>query len=99
MDTLVAMARNAEETRTLLRDKVTLMERLTWDELDAYGEHVEEVTLSTGERLRLRSTTYWDMEPWQSDLHIAAKAIPVARRFWRKSYREHTIRGGELLPR
>jgi hypothetical protein len=89
----------AEEARTLLRDKIALMERLTWDELDAYGEQLEEVTLSTGTRLRVRSTTYWDMEPWQSDLHIVAEATPVAGRIRRvRPYREHTIRGGEQLP-
>jgi hypothetical protein len=84
----------------VLRDKVTSIERLTWHELDAYGEQDEKVALTTGEPLRIRSTTYWDMEPWESDLHIAVKGIPVGWRLRRfLPYREHTIRPGERLPR
>ena len=75
------------------------MEQLTWDELDAYGEQVEEVTLATGTRWRVSTKTYWDMEPWQSDLHIAADASPAGRRLRFRSHHVHTIRGGEQLTR
>jgi len=76
------------------------MERLTWKELDAYGEQTETVTLASGTRLRVRTKTYWDMGPWESDLHIVAEAGPRARRIGRAwPYREHRVRPGEELPR
>jgi hypothetical protein len=92
--------RAADEARALIRLKVEEIRALTWEELDTYGERVEEVVSSSGRRLRLKSSTFWDTEEWASGIYIVAKAYPVTgwRRWW--PYREVTTRGGpdDLVP-
>ena len=90
----------AEELQEVLRQRVTDMDRLSWDELDAYGERVEEITLPSGQEIRVRTKAFWDMEPWQSDMHIVAQGARLARRVGRAwPYREHRLKRGEDLPR
>ncbi len=88
----------AEGGRALAEAKVAEIEALTWEELDSYGEQVEQVTLPSGEVFRVKSHAFWDMDDWESDLHISVTVYAARglRRFF--PYRARGFRGGETLP-
>jgi hypothetical protein len=89
----------ADDAREILRREVGVMEQLSWDELDGYEDRTTEISSDSGRTFRVRTMTYCDMDPWQSDRWMVAEAHSLGRRTHRKwSYREDTIRGGEELP-
>jgi hypothetical protein len=57
---------------------------LSWEELDAYGQQVEEVVTATGQRFRVTSQAFWDMEEWDSTMYVIVKVYPARgwRRLW-----------------
>jgi len=88
------------EGRELARAKAKALAVLSWEELDAYGQRVEEVVAPSGRRFRLTANVFWDMEPWVSGINIIVKAAPMRgwRRFW--SQKAVETRGGpdDLVP-
>jgi len=99
-DVASAQWRPRNRTTPAAFDEATAaMEMLSWEALDAFEEAVDEVCAASGRRFRVRRTTYWDMEPWASDLWIVVEARPIDRSTKRKRpYRKRTIRRGERLP-
>lgn len=87
------------EATRLARAKLRELESLSWDELDAYVERVEETPSESGRRFRVKSYTFWDMEPWESDMYVKVKVYAPRglRRLW--PYTVVGGRGGEELPR
>jgi hypothetical protein len=95
------MARDIpNEGRTLAGAKADAVAALSWDELDAYDQPVEEVVGPSGERYRLSTNVFWDMEPWASGMYVIVKASPMRgwRRYW--PFKAVEIRGGpdDLVP-
>jgi hypothetical protein len=66
------------EIRSLIQERVRSLAALSWQELDRYGERTEDVTTTSGIRLRLISCAYWDMEAWASGMELCVKAYPSA---------------------
>jgi hypothetical protein len=88
-----------EDARGVLDEATATMEQLDWEALDGFEETVHEVSAASGRRFRLRRLTYWDMEPWASDLWIVVEARPIDGSTGReRPYRKRTIRPGEQLP-
>jgi hypothetical protein len=65
----------ATEGQALADAKADEIARLSWNELDAYGERTEQSTAPSGRVFRVSSRAYWDMEPWASGIEISVKAI------------------------
>jgi hypothetical protein len=88
---------HTSEARSLARSIADRLEAMSWEELADYGERVEHVEGESGMRYRVRSLVFWDMEPWESDLHIS---VSVRQRGWNRllRVREHRSRFGEGLP-
>jgi hypothetical protein len=84
----------AAEGRALADAKADEVARLSWEELDTYGERTEQSTAPSGRVFRISSRAYWDMEPWASGIEIIVKVSPPSgvRRFWR--YKARRTRGG-----
>lgn len=88
------------ETLRLLGARVDALARLSWEELDAYGEREEWMACPSGRRLRVVTGAFWDMEEWKSGMELYAKAYVQSgwpRRFPYKVWRS---RGGpdDLVP-
>jgi hypothetical protein len=98
----IIMARDVQnEGRALAGSKAEAVAALSWEELDAYDQTVEEVVGPSGERYRLLTTVFWDMEEWASGMYIIVKAAPTRgwRRYW--PFKAVEVRGGpnDLVPR
>jgi hypothetical protein len=65
------------EGRALAGSKAEAVAALSWEELDAYDPTVEEVVGPSGERYRLSTTVFWDMEEWASGMYVIVKAAPT----------------------
>jgi hypothetical protein len=89
------------EGRALAGSKAEAVAALSWEELDAYDPTVEEVVGPSGERYRLSTTVFWDMEEWASGMYVIVKAAPTRgwRRYW--PFKAVEVRGGpnDLVPR
>ena len=83
----------ATEGQALADAKADEIARLSWNELDAYGERMEQGTAPSGRVFRVNSRAYWDMEPWASGIEISVKACASGgvRRIW--GYKARTTRG------
>jgi hypothetical protein len=95
------MARDVEnEGRALAASKAEAVAALSWEELDAYDQTVEEVVGSSGTQYRLSTFVFWDMEPWASGMYVVVKAAPTGgwRRYW--PFKAVEVRGGpdDLVP-
>jgi hypothetical protein len=93
------MARTPEG-RLVAEAKAAELAAMTWDELDAYGERVENVTAASGRTFRVKSFAFWDMDEWESGINIVVKAYAPSglRRLW--GYKAWKTRGGpdDLVP-
>jgi hypothetical protein len=89
---------HVEDGQALAEAKVEEMKGLTWEQLGAYEPRVERVTLPNGKVFRVKSVAYWDMDDWESDLHVSVAAYAERgwRRFW--PYKARGYRGGETMP-
>jgi hypothetical protein len=87
-----------QEIRDFLRKRVEEIQWLSWEELDAYGKHVETFAASTGARYRVVSKAYWDGDEWASGIEIEIRAYAPAgwRRWW--PYHDHRVRGEATDP-
>jgi hypothetical protein len=83
------------EALEVLRPRLSMLERMSWTEMDAYGERVEEIVESpSGRRFRVVTGAFWDMEEWGSGMEPYAKAYaPSGWRRWRP-YKLWSDRGG-----
>lgn len=74
----------ATEGQALADAKADEIARLSWQELDTYGERTEQSIGPSGRVFRVRSRAYWDMEPWASGIEIIVKANAPSgiRRIW-----------------
>ena len=91
-------AMEAAEARALAHRKAQEVSALPWDELDRYGEKVEEVELPTGKKARVKICAFWDMDDWESDMNVIVKVYAPrgCRRYW--PWKAARVRGGETLP-
>jgi hypothetical protein len=97
----ILMARDVQsEGRALAGSKAEAVAALSWEELDAYDQTVEEVVGPSGTQYRLSTSVFWDMEPWASGMYVIVKAAPTRgwRRFW--PFKAVEVRGGpdDLVP-
>ena len=97
----VFMARHVQnEGRVLAGSKAEALAALSWEELDAYDGLVEEVVGPSGERYRLSTSVFWDMDPRASGMYVIVKAAPTRgwRRYW--PIKAVEVRGGpdDLVP-
>jgi hypothetical protein len=76
------------EIEEVLRAKVDALAASRLEELDAYRSRTEEVATPSGELLEVETWTFWDTEPWASEMYVQGKARPVSgwRRWWRYAY-------------
>jgi hypothetical protein len=83
--------RERGEAAKVLTDSLSRLRSLSWDELDVYGKHTEEVTTPSGRQFEVVTMTFWDMERWASGMYLIAKARP--RRGWRRvhAYKESDV--------
>jgi hypothetical protein len=82
------------EGRSIAEAKASEIAALSWLELDAFDEQVEDVTGPSGRSFRIRARTAWDMNEWASGMNIEVKAYAARglRRYWpHKAWR---TRGG-----
>jgi hypothetical protein len=88
------------EGQLIAEAKAAELVAMTWEELDAYGERVENVTAASGRTFRVKSFAFWDMDEWASGLNISVKAYAQngLRRVW--GYKAWKTRGGpdDLVP-
>jgi hypothetical protein len=91
--------RDKDEAESILRPRMEAMTRLSWVELDAYGEREETVESPSGRRYRVVTGAFWDMEEWASGMELYAKAYPESGRR-RRPYTLWASRGGpdDLVP-
>jgi hypothetical protein len=89
---------DAAEARSLAQRKAEDVSTLPWDELDRYGEQVEDVELPSGEKARIKTRAFWDMKEWESDMYVSVKVY--ASRGWRRyrPWKAMRVRPGETLP-
>jgi hypothetical protein len=73
-----------DDPRRLAEGKAKEIAALSWEELDAYDKREEEVVAASGQRFRVTSQTFWDMEDWASMMYVIVKVYPPHgwRRFW-----------------
>jgi len=83
-----------DDPRRLAHAKAKEIARLSWEELDAYGERAEELITASGRRFRVKSLAFWDLEEWASAMYVVVKVYPSRglRRFW--GYSAVETRGG-----
>ena len=88
-----------DEARALLDAAIAEIERLSWDDLDQYEERSSQVSTGSGREFVVRTMAYWDMDAWESDMWIVARArLCQGESVRRWPYTARTIRGGEQLP-
>jgi hypothetical protein len=95
----ILMARDVQsEGRALAGSKAEAVAALSWEELDAYDQTVEEVVGPSGTQYRLSTSVFWDMEPWASGVIVKAAPTRGWRRFW--PFKAVEVRGGpdDLVP-
>lgn len=82
------------EGEAIAQAKAAEVAALSWAELDAYGDRVENVTGPSGRSFCVRSRAFWDMDEWASgmNIHVKAYAPTGLRRFW--GYKAWKERGG-----
>jgi hypothetical protein len=94
------VAEDAHEARQIAAEKLAALERLSWDELDAYGTRDERVTAPSGSAYRIKSAAFWDMDEWASGMELSVKVYAARglRRLW--PYKAYGGRGGpdDLVP-
>jgi hypothetical protein len=88
------------EGTAIAQQKAEEVAALSWDELDAFGKTVDEAVGPSGQRYRLTTFVFWDMEEWASDMYVIVKAAPTRgwRRYW--PFKAVEVRGGpdDLVP-
>ena len=67
-----------EELEGILQDRLAALEALSWIEMDSYGERVEPVTTASGERYRVVTGAFWDMDEWASGMELYVKAYATS---------------------
>jgi hypothetical protein len=90
--------RDLEEGRSLALRTAAEVAALSWEKLDSYEPHDDQVTLESGHTFRVKSSAFWDMDAWQSDMQVSVKVY--SSHGWRR-YRPYTaraFRAGEDLP-
>jgi hypothetical protein len=94
----VSDADEASEATAILRLRLDALERLSWTEMDAYGESDETVHSPSGRRFRVVTGAFWDMDEWASGMELYAKAY--ASSGWRRRfpYKLWSSRGGPEDP-
>jgi hypothetical protein len=77
-----------------LNERIQSLERMSWYELDAFGEQRETVETPSGRQLRVVTGAFWDMDEWASGMELYAKAY--TDRGWRRRvpYSRWSTRGG-----
>ena len=90
----VSDAGEAHEATEIMRSRLAALERLSWAELDAYGEREETVESPTGRRFRVLTGACWETEEWRSGMELYAKAYATSG--WRRNfpYTLSSSRGG-----
>jgi hypothetical protein len=90
----MGLADEKREALEILRPRLSMLERMSWTEMDAYGERVEVVDSPSGRRFRVVTGAFWDMEEWGSGMELYAKAYASSGwRRWRP-YQLWSDRGG-----
>jgi hypothetical protein len=81
----------------LAAQKVSELNALSWEELDR-DKRIEDVTLSNGQRFKVESQAFWDMDAWESDMWLGAKVYATRgwHRYW--PHKARALRLGEDLP-
>jgi hypothetical protein len=54
---------------------------LPWQEVERWGNR-DGAVAEHGTTFRVRTRVFWDMEPWESDLHVTVRVY--AKRGWRR---------------
>jgi hypothetical protein len=72
------------EAIELLRPRLAALERLSWEEMDAYDEREEVAESPSGRRFRIVTGAFWDMEEWDSCMLLYAKAYSSSG--WRRRF-------------
>jgi hypothetical protein len=92
------MSEEIDEGDAIAEAKAAEIDALSWEELDAYGQRIEEVTSASGQVFRVKSLVFWDIDEWESDLYVSVKVY--APRGWRKfwPHKARRFRGGETVP-
>jgi hypothetical protein len=94
----VSDAGEAHEATEIMQPRLAALERMSWAELDAYGEREETVDSPAGRRFRVLTGALWDMEEWRSGMELYAKVY--APTGWRRNfpYTLSSSRGGPEDP-
>ena len=82
------------EAKEILRPRLEALERLSWAEMDAYGEKEETVEAPSGRRFRVVTGAFWDMREWASGMELYAKAYTESGWRSRFPYKLSSSRGG-----
>jgi hypothetical protein len=93
------MAKNeVSEGHAIADAKAAELSELGWEQLDAYGQRIEQVKSPSGRIFRVKSHAFWDMDAWESDLLVIVRVYPRAS--WRRFWPYKAVRGlvGEHLP-
>jgi hypothetical protein len=91
---IMANRHDNDEAEAILRPRLEALTRLSWLEMDAYGEKEETVETPSGKRFRVVTGAFWDMDEWASGMELYAKAYPESGRRRRRPYTLWASRGG-----
>ena len=64
----------SEEAQAILRPRMDILRRMSWEELADFGEQTEHVVSPSGRRFRVVVGAFWDMAEWESGMELYAKA-------------------------
>jgi hypothetical protein len=90
----VANGSEKDDAEAILRPRLDALTRFSWAELDAYGEKEEIVEAPAGQRFRVVTGAFWDMDEWASGMELYAKAYPELGSRRRRPYTLWAARGG-----
>jgi hypothetical protein len=90
----MAASEERDDALAVLRPRLEALERLSWAEMDAYGEREEYVESAGGRRFRVITGAFWDMKEWASGMELYAKAYTESGWRRRVPYKLGSGRGG-----
>lgn len=61
-----------DEAFAILRPRLEALTRLSWLEMDSYGEKEEADESPSGRNFRVVTRAFWDMDEWASGMELRA---------------------------
>jgi hypothetical protein len=89
----VAADGEKDEALAILGPRLEALTRMSWREMDAYGNQEEMVESPSGRTFRVVTGAFWDMDEWASGMELYAEAYTQSGPKSRRPYRLWASRG------